>query len=163
DAWGPGNARASSGGETRVIRATYGADKVYTRLVARALRLWRENEARWGRSLYWQTGCIWMVGKNDEPEKTAVALMTEAGLPVSTLSVKEAGARFPQINFADVNWVIHEKDAGYLTARLACQAVMDGFVREGGEYRQLAATPGAMKNGRLENVALSDGSTLAAD
>src|SRR5207247_2992019 len=24
DAWGPGNSRASSGGETRVIRATYG-------------------------------------------------------------------------------------------------------------------------------------------
>src|SRR5207245_143122 len=82
DAWGPGNSRASSGGETRVIRATYGADKIYTTLVARALRLWRENEARWGRSLYRQTGCIWMVGKNDEPEKTAVKLMTEAGLPV---------------------------------------------------------------------------------
>src|SRR5436190_10503853 len=26
DAWGPGNSRASSGGETRVIRATYGRD-----------------------------------------------------------------------------------------------------------------------------------------
>ena len=24
DAWGPGNSRASSGGETRVIRGTYG-------------------------------------------------------------------------------------------------------------------------------------------
>ncbi|PYP49001.1 MAG: hypothetical protein DMD45_16175, partial [Gemmatimonadetes bacterium] len=30
DAWGPGNARASSGGETRVIRATYGPRAVYT-------------------------------------------------------------------------------------------------------------------------------------
>src|SRR5207237_1043325 len=31
DAWGPGNSRASSGGETRVIRATYGPRAVYTR------------------------------------------------------------------------------------------------------------------------------------
>src|SRR6202035_4500860 len=28
DAWGPGNSRASSGGETRILRAVY-ADKIY--------------------------------------------------------------------------------------------------------------------------------------
>src|SRR5437016_14101423 len=33
DAWGPGNARASSGGETRIIRATYGPDKIYFEMV----------------------------------------------------------------------------------------------------------------------------------
>src|SRR6266508_2880678 len=52
DAWGPGNSRASSGGETRVIRATYGPDPIYTRLVARALQLWREYQIRWHRELY---------------------------------------------------------------------------------------------------------------
>src|SRR4051812_15626726 len=31
DAWGPGNSRASSGGETRVIRGTYGPDQPYTK------------------------------------------------------------------------------------------------------------------------------------
>src|SRR6266542_2965181 len=44
DAWGPGNSRASSGGETRVIRVTYGPDRVYVRMVARALTLWKEHE-----------------------------------------------------------------------------------------------------------------------
>ncbi len=39
DAWGPGNARASSGGETRVIRATYGARTVYTKMAVRAMAL----------------------------------------------------------------------------------------------------------------------------
>ncbi|MBV8199658.1 MAG: FAD-dependent oxidoreductase, partial [Acidobacteria bacterium] len=29
DAWGPGNARASSGGETRVLRGMYGRDALY--------------------------------------------------------------------------------------------------------------------------------------
>lgn len=38
DAWGPGNSRASSGGETRTIRVTYGAAYVlYVRMVAPAL------------------------------------------------------------------------------------------------------------------------------
>src|SRR5256886_15337632 len=41
DAWGPGNARASSGGETRVIRATYGPRAVYTHMAVRALALCR--------------------------------------------------------------------------------------------------------------------------
>ena len=40
DAWGPGNARSSSaGGESRVIRGSYGAKSPYTQLVARALVL----------------------------------------------------------------------------------------------------------------------------
>src|SRR3974390_3249212 len=46
DAWGPGNTRASSGGETRVIRTTYGSESLYTQMAARALQLWRENEQR---------------------------------------------------------------------------------------------------------------------
>src|SRR5436190_442293 len=39
DAWGPGNSRASSGDETRVIRASYGPNAIYTEMVARAIPL----------------------------------------------------------------------------------------------------------------------------
>src|SRR5947209_18127187 len=46
DSWGPGNSRASSGGETRIIRGTYGAQELYTRMAARSLQLWQENERR---------------------------------------------------------------------------------------------------------------------
>jgi hypothetical protein len=46
DAWGPGNSRASSGGETRVIRGTYGPNQPYTKMAARAMQLWKENEKR---------------------------------------------------------------------------------------------------------------------
>lgn len=53
DAWGPGNSRASSGGETRVIRTTYGPDRLCTQMAARALQLWQENEQRWiGRQVF---------------------------------------------------------------------------------------------------------------
>lgn len=46
DAWGPGNSRASSGGETRITRATYGPDRIYTNMSLRALEIWKENEKR---------------------------------------------------------------------------------------------------------------------
>ena len=42
DAYGPGNSRASSGGESRMIRMGYGPDQIYTRMAQRSLTLWQE-------------------------------------------------------------------------------------------------------------------------
>src|SRR3984885_14195983 len=56
DAWGPGNSRASSGGETRVIRGTYGPDQPYTKMAARAIQLWRENQQSWKMKLMHRLG-----------------------------------------------------------------------------------------------------------
>ena len=39
DAFGPGNNRASSGGETRLIRAGYGTEEIYTQWSWRSLEL----------------------------------------------------------------------------------------------------------------------------
>lgn len=163
DAWGPGNARASSGGETRVIRAVYGPDQVATRMVARALELWRENEARWKQNLFRRTGVIWMAGENDEYERAALPLVREVGFEPEELSVAEAARRYPQIDFADIAWVLWEKEAGYLRARYACQLVVENFVQEGGEYHQLAVKPGRLADGELRELRLSDRSTLSAD
>src|SRR5262249_11399515 len=65
DSWGPGNSRASSGGETRVIRATYGPDRIYVDMVVRSLRQWRESETSWGRPLFRKTGVLWMAGSDE--------------------------------------------------------------------------------------------------
>src|ERR1700716_2232353 len=70
DAWGPGNSRASSGGETRTIRATYGPTHViYIQMVARALRLWQEYERRWGLKLFFRSGALRMAGPDDSYER----------------------------------------------------------------------------------------------
>jgi len=82
DAWGPGNSRASSGGETRVIRGTYGPRAIYTRLTARALELWKEHERRWRRKLYHAIGVLWLVESDDAYEKAALPLLRDAGLTV---------------------------------------------------------------------------------
>src|SRR5271166_4390370 len=66
DAWGPGNSRSSSGGETRIIRGTYGPNQPYTKMAARALRLWKEHENRWGRQLLHRTGVLWMATSDDD-------------------------------------------------------------------------------------------------
>jgi|ERR1051326_720456 monomeric sarcosine oxidase len=163
DAWGPGNSRASSGGETRIIRATYGPDKIYFEMVARALELWRDNERRWNRKLFHQIGCLVLAAADDHFVKPSVPHFAEVGLPCEQLSAAEASKRWPQINFQGVKRMIYEKEAGYLTARRNCASVLEGFLQEGGVYRQLEAKPGRKRGRTLESVKLSDNSEITAD
>jgi sarcosine oxidase len=163
DAWGPGNSRSSSGGETRIIRGVYGPDKVYVDWVARAFPLWREAEARWGVPLYRRTGCLWMSGEDDAYVRSSLPLLAQAGLAIAELGLPEARRRFPQIDFDGVARVHFEEEAGYLLARRACQAVAAAVAAEGGEVSLAAAAPGPFREDRLERLDLSDGSTLAAD
>jgi len=164
DAWGPGNSRASSGGETRVIRATYGPRAVYTHMAARALALWKEHQARWHKQLYHDIGVLWLVESDDQYEKTALPILRDARVAFEELQGAEVARRYPQINCEQVRWAILEKDGGYLTARRACAAVLEAFVTEGGEYRQLAVqAPVQPQGGELSAVTLSDGSRLTAD
>jgi len=166
DAWGPGNSRASSGGETRVIRGTYGPNQPYTKMAARATQLWKENERRWNLKLLHQIGVLWMVaaGKDtDQFERGSLPVLREAGIPYQELSVQELSLRWPQINLEAVHWGIYEPEGGFLTARMACQAVLDGFLAEGGEYQQLAVLPRDLDGSPWDSLSLSDGSKLQAD
>ena len=163
DAWGPGNSRASSGGETRIIRVTYGPKPQYVLMAVRALQLWKENENRWNRQLFHPTGVLWMAGPKDEFEKASLPLLREAGVEFEELSAAQAGKRFPQINFANVKWAIFEPNSGFLTARRNCQTVLEHLLSEGGEYREASATAGAIDGREMRALALSDGTTLSAD
>lgn len=163
DAWGAGNSRASSGGETRVIRAVYGGVATYSEMAMRAFTLWREAERHWGRAVYFRTGALWMCAGDDAYVRSSIAPMKAAGLPLDQLTPEEAARRFPQMSFRGVRTVYLEPEAGYITARAACEMVRETFAREGGEYRQAWVRPGTAAGGRLPSVVLSDGTTLAAD
>ncbi len=162
DSWGPGNSRASSGGETRVIRATYGANQRYTRMAVRALELWKENEARWQRQLYTRTGALWMVAGPGDYETASIPLLEELKLKYAKLTTEEASKRYPQINFDGVHWALWEQEAGYILARQACEVVLQNFLKEGGEYIQTQVQPGQIENGRMTSIKLSNGNQLNA-
>jgi monomeric sarcosine oxidase len=164
DAWGPGNSRSSSGGETRIIRGTYGPSQPYTKMAARALRLWKEHETRWGRQFLHRTGVLWMATSGDDQfERSSLPMLREAGVAYEELSGTEVGRRWPQINVADVRWAIYEPEGGFLMAAVACQAVLEGFLAEGGEYKQVAVLPHDLETGLPNGLTLSDGSKLMAD
>jgi len=163
DAWGPGNSRASSGGETRVIRGVYGADRIYTEMAARAFRLWHENERRWNKTLYRRTGALWMLGDEGSYARAAMPILKEYGFAYEELTAAEAARRYPQIAFEGIRWAMVEKEAGYILARRSCAEVVAGFVDEGGEYRVGLVQPFPIQDGRLPWVVLSEGGRLIAD
>ena len=164
DAWGPGNSRASSGGETRTIRAMYGpAHVLYTKMVARALQLWQENEQRWNLKLFFRSGALRMAGADDSYERAALPVLQEAGVRFEKLSSAECAKRWPQVNFEGVSWSVYEPDSGFLAARRGCEAVLNAFLREGGQYRQAQVTPGPITNNRMQGVSASAGEILTAD
>jgi glycine/D-amino acid oxidase-like deaminating enzyme len=163
DAWGPGNSRASSGGETRIIRGAYGPDQLYTRLAARALDLWKQHQAQWKRKFFFPIGVLWMAEADDTFERGSLPFLKDAGIPFEQFTVNEVQRRWPQISSEDVRWAIYEPQSGYLLARTSTQAVVDQFVAEGGEYRQAAVAAQDLESGQWKSLGLSDSSTLAAD
>lgn len=160
DAWGPGNSRASSGGETRVIRGTYGANKIYTKMALRALQLWKENESRWQRQLYTRTGALWMVAGTGDFETASIPVLDELKLKYTKLTSAEAAKRYPQINFDGIKWALWEDEAGYLLARQSCELVLQNFLKEGGEYIQTQVQPGPIENGRMTSIKFSNGNEM---
>jgi glycine/D-amino acid oxidase-like deaminating enzyme len=144
DAYGPGNSRSSSGGETRVIRAVYGPDRIYVELVKRAYELWEELQAATAEPLYVETGTLWFQ-RDDRPYVRASApILRELGFPIDELTLDEARRRYPQIDFGGVRSVWLEHRAGALSARRACMAVRDAFERAGGTYRLQHVDPRAL-------------------
>jgi monomeric sarcosine oxidase len=164
DAWGPGNSQSSSGGETRIIRGTYGPSQPYTKMAAHAMQLWKEHEARWQTRLLHRTGVLWMVTSSDDQfERSSLPLLRQTGITYEEFSGREVGKRWPQINADDVRWAIYEPEGGFLKARAACQVVAEKFQAEGGEYKQSAVLPCDLETGVRNGLTLSDGSKLIAD
>lgn len=166
DAWGPGNSRSSSGGETRIMRGAYGPDQPYTALAARALQLWVKYEKRWKRQFLHRSGVLWMAGGgNDSFERGSIEALRRANIPFHELSTRAMRKRWPQIRFAGVEWGIFEPECGYLEARASCAAVVDWFVAGGGTYRQLQVSRAGWSTAMNKGLVLLDRDTprLKAD
>lgn len=164
DAWGPGSSRASSGGETRVIRGAYGPDQAYTAMTTRAFRLWRENERRWKQQFLHRIGVLWMAASgNDLWECASLEHLKDAKIPFQQLSARTLARRWPQINFEEVEWGIFEPESGYLLARAACRAVVDAFIAEGGKYLPAAVRVDDLDSGAWKKLTLCDRSQVKAD
>ncbi len=162
DAYGPGNARASSGGQTRVIRMGYGDQEIYTRWSMHSLDLWKSLLAQASRpSLFQPIGVLWMARGEDPLTTKTLATLQRLGVRHERLGRPELERRWPQIDFGPNTWAIYEPQSGFLMGFHAVQAVLQIAMSKGVEYLQEAVVPPAGK-GRLGSVATRSGKTVSA-
>jgi len=139
DAHGPGNNRASSGGESRMIRMGYGPDQIYTRMAQRSLRLWHELFDQIGPTgisprLFQPTGILWLARENDPYCEATLETLEQCRVRYEKLDRAELVRRYPQLELGPVSWGILEPNSGVLMARLAVQAVVAEALAAGVAY-----------------------------
>jgi glycine/D-amino acid oxidase-like deaminating enzyme len=172
DAYGPGNARSTSGDETRGVRSSYGdrpgaQGELWTLWARESMKRWSAFQDEWGRdlrlNLFHVTGDLILREDWDNFQLRCKLWWDRHKIPYAILSPDEVRRSFPVISLDDITAVLYEPDAGVVRARRAVQAVAAAFEALGGKIVIGRATPSKIANGRLVEVTLDTGATLRAD
>jgi glycine/D-amino acid oxidase-like deaminating enzyme len=161
DEYGAAHARASSGGESRMTRGSYGADEVYTRMAFDSLTQWRWLTDLAGLPVFHPTGVVFFFQKREPYVDQSIEVHTRLKLPTTVLDRAVLEQRWPQASWRDIELGLFEPDFGVLMARRSVQTLVKQFVKAGGEYRIAAVKPPDASK-PLTGIELADGSTVSA-
>lgn len=165
DAYGPAHARASSGGESRIIRMGYGADELYTRWSIRSLQLWKEFFADAGLNYFHETGVLWLGEAEGSRLGDTMAVLKHCGVAFEEMNRATLEKRYPQIDFTNVTSGILETSSGVLMARNAVQDLVAKAMQQGVTYRVAEVTSsslGRQHGPRLNSITTSGGEEISA-
>ena len=165
DAYGPGNARSSSGGESRIIRMGYGADEIYTRWAQKSLTQWKDFFGFKRPGLFYETGVLWLGAEGDARVRDTAATLKRCGVAFEALDPGALAKRYPQIGLEGIATGILEPDSGVLMARRSIAAVVEAASVSGAEYRVLEiVTPQrAAGTGGLTSIMTRSGEHIEAE
>jgi len=143
DAYGPGNPRASSGDESRLLRLSYGARELYTLWSQRAQGLWEARQEEFGRRLFYPNGSLRVLDAEELPAQRTI--FDRLAIPYEVLSGGEVNHRWPQVDLSEYEQVFYETTGGVVKAREAMIAVAEAFMHKGGTVRigQAQMAPGS--------------------
>jgi sarcosine oxidase len=158
DAHGPAHSRASSGGESRLTRAAYGKDAIYTRMAVDSLKQWQALSHVSGLPIFHPTGILFFFPTDEAYFHDSMAAHRALNLPSEALDQAEMARRFPMFDFTGIKVGLLEPGFGALMARRSVQTLVAKFVADGGTYRFGVA--GAPVGNEL---VLESGEKIAAD
>lgn len=162
DAWGPAHSRASSGGESRLTRAAYGKDAIYTRMAMDSLPQWKALSAVSGLPIFIPAGILFFFPTEEPYVHDSIAAHKEFGLPTDVLTRAEMARRFPMIDFDGISVGLYEPGFGALMARRSVLTLVDRFARAGGTCMKGFVEP--PRSGReLHEIQLRSGERIKAD
>jgi len=172
DAYGPGNARSTSGDETRGVRSSYGdrpgaLGELWMLWAREAMTRWLAFDEEWGRdmrlNLFHVTGDLILRDDWDNFQLRCKLWWDRHKIPYAILAPDDVRRSFPVIGLDDITAVLYERDAGVVRARRAVHAVAAAYEKLGGKIIIGRASPVKVTNGRLEAISLDTGTTLRAD
>jgi sarcosine oxidase len=152
----PGHDRASSGGESRLLRCVHGPDALYARSARRARTLWRELEEETGEHLYEECGMAWFSRTEDGWVADAERELRAEGIHAQRLDAAEAALLYPSLHADDLAFVLVEPEAGVLRAAAGVRALVRAARRRGAKLVRGEAAPAG------EHTAI-DGRAVEAD
>ena len=106
----PGDPRSESGGETRLLRWSHGADGFYAESAWRARSVWREL------GVLEEVGAIWFARREDGWESESERVLRAHGIPVERLDPAATAELFPSLATDDLAFGLLEPAAGVLRA-----------------------------------------------
>jgi monomeric sarcosine oxidase len=166
DAYGAAHSRASSGGESRIIRMGYGADELYTRWAVRSLTQWKELFGSGSPPLFHETGVLWLASEKDAPLEVMTAVLTRCKVPFEVLNRDAIEQRYPQFNLEGPTGGVLETTSGVLMGRRAVARVAERALEHGVEYRTaMAVAPDAsLQHGKrgLDAISTNGGEQIHA-
>jgi len=161
EAYGLAHGRASSGGETRIIRMSYGADEIYTRWSQNSLGQWKEMFAAAGEKLFQETGVLWLSGEEDSTLNESIETLERCGVKHEVFQPTDLERRYPQVNLDGVTRGLLEAGSGVLMARRAVACTVGSALRTGVRL-QIAqiVTPRGTK--KLDFIQTTAGESISA-
>ena len=167
DAYGAGNSRQTSGGETRGVRTSYGDrphGRLWTRWANDAIRMWIEWDEMGGERLlpriFFNTGDLMLREEMSPYIEDTRAHWDALGTPYEMLTADEVAYRWPWIRFDKLGVAVYEPAAGVVRARRAIESVARIFEEEGGTIRTGVASFGDRGGATLQSVAIEGGDAL---
>lgn len=161
DAFGAGHPRSTSGDETRICRASHGADTFYVRWAREARQAWIDFGDEVGERFYLECGMAWFAHREDGFEAHSIATLTSLGVPIERVPADEIAQRWPGVRGDDLAFAAFEPEAGLLFARRGVMAAARAFGQSGGRFELGEVRPGAREGRRLIDVVGGDGARFA--
>lgn len=155
DAYGAGNFRASSGGESRVIRMGYGADTIYSDMARDSLAYWKALSDSASAPIFHNTGVLWFGPQGDAYTAQSLAWLQANRVGHEHGDVRWLQNKYRQIQFFQGETGILENESGALIAGRGVQEV----IADAQIAVERVVMPAPLLSKRIKRHSLPDGGT----
>jgi sarcosine oxidase len=119
DRFEPGDPRAESGGETRLLRYSHGPDEFYTASAWRSRSAWREL------GVLEEVGLVCFARRQGGWESDSERVLRSQAIPVERLEPSEVTRLYPSLGTDDLSFGLLEPEAGVLRASDGVRALAE--------------------------------------